>query len=80
METVIADLPLPADIDRRIFQRHYLGASTGYRSGAIPKGLSRPPISRGNLFERRAVRRADQRAISPKNETPPGGMSWELRI
>jgi AcrR family transcriptional regulator len=26
METVIADLPLPADIDRRIFQRHYLGA------------------------------------------------------
>ena len=26
MDTVIADLPLPADIDRRIFRRHYLGA------------------------------------------------------
>ena len=26
METVIADLPLPNSIDRRIFQRHYLGA------------------------------------------------------
>jgi AcrR family transcriptional regulator len=26
METVIADLPLPDGIDRRIFQRHYLGA------------------------------------------------------
>jgi AcrR family transcriptional regulator len=26
MDTVIADLPLPADIDRAIFRRHYLGA------------------------------------------------------
>jgi len=26
MEKVIADLPLPDSIDRRIFQRHYLGA------------------------------------------------------
>ena len=26
IDTMIADLPLPADIDRRIFRRHYLGA------------------------------------------------------
>jgi AcrR family transcriptional regulator len=26
MDMVIADLPLPGDIDRRIFRRHYLGA------------------------------------------------------
>jgi len=42
IEAVILDLPLPADIDRRIFQRNYLGAINWIPVWFNPDGILRP--------------------------------------